>query len=79
MEEDGRKVVPQNAQGTRIGRPEFTKIAQEVWQRSPSRENHLLLKAVFDKREEEILSEPMLSLGANLVYGVFTSKQDSRA
>ena len=37
-----------------------------------SKENHLLLKAVFEKREEE-LSEAMLSLGANLANGAFAN------
>lgn len=53
-----RKFVrPENVQGTRIRRPEFTKIAQQVWHGNVSKENHLLLKAVFEKEKKNFLKQ----------------------
>lgn len=66
-----KRFVKENVQDTRISRAQFTKITQEVWQSNASKQNHVMLKSLFELKENEGLTEPMLSLGANLTYGVF--------
>ncbi|KAJ7377175.1 hypothetical protein OS493_030374 [Desmophyllum pertusum] len=58
-----KRFVKENVQDTRISRAQFTKITQEVWQSNASKQNHVMLKSLFELKENEGLTEPMLSPG----------------
>ncbi len=66
-----QKFVKENVHDTRISRVQFTKITQDVWRSNASKENHMMLRSLFQLDVKDRLTAPMLSLGANLNYGVF--------
>ena len=66
-----KKFLRENVQDTRISRAQFSKLCEDVWKSNSSCENHEMLKSLFAVKANEMLTAPMLSLGANLNYGVF--------
>ena len=66
-----KKFIKHNPQQTQISRAQFTKVSQEVWKSNAEKQNHTMLRSVFEVKGSDKLTEAMFSLGANFTYGVY--------
>ena len=66
-----KKFIKDNPQQTQISRAQFTKVSQEVWKSNAEKQNHTMLRSVFEVKGSDKLTEAMFSLGANFTYGVY--------
>lgn len=66
-----KKFIKDNPQQTQISRAQFTKVSQQVWKSNAEKQNHTMLRSVFEVNGSDELTEAMLSLGSNLTYGLY--------
>ena len=66
-----KKFIKDNPQQTQISRAQFTKVSQQVWKSNAEKQNHTMLRSVFEVKGSDELTEAMFSLGSNFTYGVY--------